>query len=415
MGRRLKLTIFAAFAFSFLIVGSSHSHIIPFAFMRMPPPVINWDFTALTSLPSTLTFARTSTATYFNSSGVMQTASASTPRFDYNMSTLQPQGLLLEPTATNLNVCSENMNLTTCWHTEGGTPMTVNLNATNAPDGNNTADRLNQAGDSWAYADLPATSPNVPYVFSVYVKSPGSVGTIRLSIQEATGAYTTWATANVSVTTSWTRVYITGTKTNSNVMRFLIYMGSGHLSQVYAWGAQVELGTMPSSYIPVPSTSTVTRAAETLTMNSVSWFNATQGSLFAEYVNTRTEATATNSRVLGFFNTNVAGTFAQNFIEISDNDTTVSSGVTNASTGQFSPSASVNAAGTVNRQAITYKANDFTSSINRAAVTSDSAGTLPTINYGYIGSQPDGNQRSRYIRKIQYYDTNIGAQLLQSL
>jgi hypothetical protein len=393
-------------------VGSSH--IIPFAFLRLPPPLLNWDFTAMSSLPSTLTLSRSSTATYFDSSGVMQTAAANTARFDYDPTTLQPQGLLLEPAATNLNVCSENIDLTTCWHTEGGTPMTVTKDITTAPNGTMTADRLNQAGNSWVYADLPTTTANVPYVFSIYLKSPSSSGTVIMSIQEATGAYQTWSQAIVTVSTSWKRYYVSGTKTNTNVMRFLIQMASGNLSQVYAWGAQVELGTVPTSYIPTPSTSSVTRNADTLTFNSLAWLNSSSGTLFAEYVNNRTENSA-SYQVFGLFNTNASGTFAQNAIQISDNNTTVTSGVTTGGTAQFSPGGSVNAAASVNRQALTYNANGFTSSINRGAVTSGSSGTLPTINYGYIGSQPDGNMRSRYIRRIQYYNVNIVDQQLQSL
>lgn len=413
---RVKFTIrFFIFSLLFCCAADvSYSHIIPFAFFRVPPPVLNWDFTAMSSLPSTLTFTRTSTATYFDSSGVMQTAAAGTPRFDYDPTTLQPRGLLLEPAATNINVCSENIDLATCWNTEGATPMLVAKDVAVAPDGTMTADRLTQQGDSWTYGTLPTTSANTSYVFSVYVKSLSTNGTIRLAMQEATGAYQLWVTQDVNVTTNWTRVYITGQKTNSNVMRFMIYMGSGHLSQIYAWGAQAELGTMPTSYIKVPSTSPVTRNAETLIFNSLAWLDGTQGTLFAEYMNTRNESSATY-RVLGLFATNVSGTFAQNSIEISDNNTTVTSGVTVGSTSQFSPGGAITTAGTVNRQAITYKANSFTSSINRGAITTDTSGTLPTINYGYIGSQPDGNQRSRYIRKIQYYNSTVQAAHLMGL
>ncbi|WP_413288314.1 hypothetical protein [Bdellovibrio sp. HCB337] len=396
----------AAFLLCFLSQSSVQSHILPFAFYRAKPPTLGWDFTALTALPSELTFTRSSTATYFDSAGVLQTASSNTPRFDYDPTTLQPQGLLMEPAATNINLCSEDFDLSSCWNTEGGTPMTVTHNVTTAPDGTTTADRLNQAGDSWTYADLPTTSQNTAYVFSIYLKAPSTAGTVRMSIQEAAGAYTIWSQSNVNVTTSWKRFYITGTKTNTNPMRFLIYMGAGHLSQVYAWGAQVELGTVPTSYIPVPSTSTVTRAAETLTFNTMSWFNATEGTLFAEYTNIMSE-NASTYRVFGLFNTNVAGTFAQNAIQIADSGTNIGTGVTTASSGVFSPSGSVNAAGTINRQAMSYKANNFYISINRGAVSNDNSGTLPAPAYGYIGSQPDGNMRSRYIRRIQYFNNQI--------
>ncbi|HEY8192019.1 MAG TPA: hypothetical protein VIG74_06305, partial [Alphaproteobacteria bacterium] len=62
---------------------------------------------AYNSLPSFLTasggtFARASVATYFDSAGTMQTASANTPRFDYDPSTLAAKGLLIEENKTNV-------------------------------------------------------------------------------------------------------------------------------------------------------------------------------------------------------------------------------------------------------------------------------------------------------------------------
>jgi hypothetical protein len=67
------------------------------------------------TLPSFLTaaggsFTRNSVGTYFDSAGVMQTATAHTPRFDYDPVTLQPKGLLIEEQRTNLLLQSQNFN-----------------------------------------------------------------------------------------------------------------------------------------------------------------------------------------------------------------------------------------------------------------------------------------------------------------
>jgi hypothetical protein len=48
-----------------------------------------------------ITFARASTATYYNSSGLIASAASGAPRFDYDPVTLAPRGLLLEEQRTN--------------------------------------------------------------------------------------------------------------------------------------------------------------------------------------------------------------------------------------------------------------------------------------------------------------------------
>ncbi|MFA6280381.1 MAG: hypothetical protein WC612_06280 [Bdellovibrionales bacterium] len=75
---------------------------MPLIIMRQRgKPVIDWSFLG-SALPSGLTFTRASAATRFDSSGVMQSAAANEPRFDYDPVTHEANGLLIEASRQNV-------------------------------------------------------------------------------------------------------------------------------------------------------------------------------------------------------------------------------------------------------------------------------------------------------------------------
>ena len=71
-------------------------------------PALDLDFTTGT-LDSRVTFTRTTTATYVNSSGVIASAAIDAARFDHDPVTLDPRGLLLEEQRTNALQQSQNL------------------------------------------------------------------------------------------------------------------------------------------------------------------------------------------------------------------------------------------------------------------------------------------------------------------
>ena len=65
------------------------------------PPSQDLSFLTPDSLPSGITFTRSSIGTYFDSSGIMRTAAINTPRWGYHPSTYTINGLLTEEARTN--------------------------------------------------------------------------------------------------------------------------------------------------------------------------------------------------------------------------------------------------------------------------------------------------------------------------
>ena len=77
--------------------------------LTVAQPALALDFMQPGALPSGVTFTRASTATYFDSAGAMQTATANTPRWDYDPVTYALRGLLIEEQRTNLPLNSATL------------------------------------------------------------------------------------------------------------------------------------------------------------------------------------------------------------------------------------------------------------------------------------------------------------------
>ena len=275
---------------------------------------LNLDFTTGT-LDSRLTFTRAAnTATYINSSGYVTTATANTPRFDYDPATLAPRGLLIEGSA--INVCPRSQELTTGWQNVAmNTPTVPSSPTITDPFGGTSATWKLVASSSgtsvphtWRTATLTFTAAS--YTFSFWAKAaeydrimlcdPGSGQGGCLFV--LTGNGTATVVANVVTPTNpqitpypngWYRCSVTMVTAAANYAFGISgYPSSGATtaafgpnyisdgtSGVYATAMQIELGSGASSYIPTGA-SQVTRNADSCLMsgtNFSSWFNNTEG------------------------------------------------------------------------------------------------------------------------------------------
>lgn len=314
-------------------------------FLRQPPWVANNLWQRAKSVPSLdlrfadtksltdavsgqnlITFTRASSGTYVGSDGLIKTAAVDEPRFDHNPATRESLGLLIEEQRTNLSVRSEELN-DASWGKLNGS---VTQNVITAPNGTLTADKFTpDTTSNYHYASVFVSNanPGAAYTYSVFCKDAGyryllinsSSGSAAgnsgpvVDLQSGTVAGnfgSTYATKIDSYPDGWFRVSYTYTANNSNLRIdhnafptsvVSAYTGDG-ASGIYIWGAQLEQGSFPTSYIKTEG-STVTRSADVASItgaNFTRWYRQDSGTLYAYFKGGRESTQLGYGRVIGF-------------------------------------------------------------------------------------------------------------------
>ena len=202
------------------------------------------------------------------------------PRFDHDPVTGESLGLLIEESRTNLLQYSEQFDQSV-WAV-GGT-VSVVPNSALGPNGLMTADQitLGSTGARIGQFNL-ITTPGQTGTASVYLKNIDHVGQLTLRTGLAGGAS---YNLNLSLTSEWVRYELTTTHNGTQDVEFHIRETSANPSGSFlVFGAQLEEGSFPTSYIPTTS-STVTRAADVASIegtNFSSWFTQNTGTVFVE-------------------------------------------------------------------------------------------------------------------------------------
>lgn len=244
---------------------------------------------------------RATTATRVNASGLIESVANNVPRLDYLNASCP--SILVEPQRTNVQISSEDFS--NAIYLQIG--VTVTTNAIVAPDGNTTADRLTE-DTSTGFHTIDILNPPVvagSYTVSVFVKAAERTKFQILGFFALTGNVDFDLTLGTATTTApalngkienygngWYRCQATFTDLTGVGAQILFnilnnagsnsYTGDG-TSGLILWGAQLELGTYSTSYIPTVA-STVTRNADVISKTGISsLIGQTEGTVFVDF------------------------------------------------------------------------------------------------------------------------------------
>ncbi len=283
-------------------------------------PTLDLQFANGEALDAFVTFARASSATYFDSAGVLQTASSGVARVNshvYDGANWINRGFLLEESRTNSLFPSED--LTGTWvNTNTDEPTTNNAD----PAGGTSAVEVaatSTADQQFAiYRSFTGLTAGHSTAISVFV-SAGTNATFAQLVWDADGGGTDGAFCNFNLSTGASgsiTAFAAGTATDCGVedlgggfYRLWIVaeidagtvgrLTIGIIDQIGAagfeaadladndsiipWGVQVEINkTFITSYMGETTSGTVVRAKDVATGSDVSWVNENAGTFITE-------------------------------------------------------------------------------------------------------------------------------------
>jgi hypothetical protein len=360
---------------------------------------------------------------------------ANLPRLNYPINSDGSVGcpsLLLEPQRTNLFNFSEQFD-NAYWDKNG---IAASSNVITSPDGYTNADKLGEdttTGQHYLNKSSFAVSATSTYTISIYAKKSErdvlviraftptfavlGQGTFNLTNATATGT----GASIVSVGNDWYRcilTYTTGADTTNNYRINLVtdgnYAGINGYG-LYAYGAQIELGSYPTSYIPTLGAA-VTRGADTCSKTGISsLIGQTEGTLFAEFKYDAIANTGIYSRIIAISDTTLNNRIA--ILKDANNSKLYIYAVSGGSAQV--DSLGINGTDIIGRHkvALAYKANDYALYLDGVQVYTDTSALVPATSAVYLGVAEYANQDhlGGGINQALLFKTRLTNQELQDL
>ena len=392
----------------------------------------------------TPTFTRASTATFVGSDGLIQSAAINDARFDHDPVTLACKGLLIEESRSNSVLNSDlyltstptNITATTITGTSvtgssqirelsltsSGVATGVQANLTGTGTGTKTISvfikkptsnaapyfTIGFASSAIQYAGIQLTMSGASPVVSVTSTPATGFSVVSSSIEEfPNGWYRVSVVASGVPSTCFLTLYPSNAVWNgtSDIRQTLVAAGT---NLIYIFGAQVELGSFQTSYIPT-TTAALTRSADVCSITGgdfTGFWNQSEGTLFASGITQGYLAMASSGA-----NANQIAIFRNPSPLYMRFDVAVGGSYGAQIIGPTITGASFN------KIAGSYALNDVRAAFNGALGTQDTTVTIPsnltTLN---IGSQSLGvAPHNGHVARIQYFRKLLPNAKLQSL
>ena len=389
------------------------------------------------SLSPLITFTRSSSGTFRNSTGILSEASNNTARFDYDASG-NPLGLLVEGSRTNLFIWSEELQQAATWISQNAS---ITANDRSAPDSTTTADKIVE--DTTAAAlhgtvqGITKAASSLDYAFSMFwnrderddceiwltngAVSAGAIaaanlldGTIGNPVTFGVG-FTAGASRIEQWTSNWYRPsFSANSDTDTTLFGFPLlsdgtsstYNGDG-TSGAHAWGAQVEQAAFASTYI-MTGASQATRASDVATAS------IDAGSVGTQVILARTApGIGSVSQVVSQWDD---GTENNRIRVERDSSRVIRVIVTDGGVEQANLNMGTIADSTVFLIALGWEANNFAASINGGSAVTDVSGTVPTgLDTKRFGRDTAGEEWFGHLQRDNLYPVRVSNSALESL
>ena len=187
----------------------------------------SFDFSRTNTKDSRITFTRASSGAFVGADGLIKTTSVN---FALNSNSVQGSSIGTPIPSSTASVVSPR-----------GITETVRQLGRDVPAG---------GAQTWRVGSTSGGTPNTTYTISFFAKTvSGGTTSINVDINDTAptdGQATT-------ITGEWTRITKTGGSANNNLRFFDMNMVTA-TADFYVWGAQIEIGTVATDYIPTTST-----------------------------------------------------------------------------------------------------------------------------------------------------------------